>query len=137
MKFARVVFPVAGIYGLIVLAPRYFLEAKTGRDFPPPITHPEFYYGFIGVTIGWQVLFLFLSTDPTRYRPLMIPAVLEKASFAIAIAVLFLLHRVPSLMLAPAAADLILGVLFTASYVKTHVNERSVRVETNSDALHK
>jgi hypothetical protein len=45
MKFARVVFLVAGIYGLIVVAPQYFMEAKTGRDFPPPITHPEFYYG--------------------------------------------------------------------------------------------
>ncbi len=68
MKFAKVVFLVAGIYGLIVLAPHYFLEAKTGPDFPPPITHPEFYYGFIGVTIAWQVLFLLLSKNPTRYR---------------------------------------------------------------------
>jgi len=49
MKFARVVFLVAGIYGLIVLLPQYFLEAKVGLDSPPPITHPEFYYGFIGV----------------------------------------------------------------------------------------
>ena len=45
MKFAKIVFLVAGIYGLIVLLPLYFLEERTGRDFPPPITHPEYYYG--------------------------------------------------------------------------------------------
>ena len=89
MKFAKVVFLVAGIYGLIVLAPQYFLEAQTGRDFPPPITHPESYYGFVGVTIAWQVLFLLLSRNPARYRQLVIPAILEKAGFVIAIAVLF------------------------------------------------
>lgn len=43
MRFARVVFMIAGIYGLIVMTPQYFLEAKTGQDFPPAITHPEFY----------------------------------------------------------------------------------------------
>ena len=126
MRFSKIVFLVAGIYGLIVLAPQYFLEAKTGRDFPPPISHPEFYYGFIGVTIAWQVLFLFLSTDPIRYRRLMIPAVLEKAGFVVAVTVLFLQHRVPSLMLAPATIDLVFGALFIAAYVKTPLNEPTI-----------
>lgn len=54
MKFAKLVFLVAGIYGLIVVLPQYFLESKVGVDSPPPITHPEFYYGFIGVTAAWQ-----------------------------------------------------------------------------------
>jgi len=58
MKFAKVVFLVAGIYGLIVLLPLYFMEAQTGRDYPPPITHPEYYYGFIGVAVAWQLVFL-------------------------------------------------------------------------------
>ena len=49
MKFARIVFLVAGIYGLLVVAPQYFLEARIGRDTPPAITHPEFFYGFVGV----------------------------------------------------------------------------------------
>ena len=107
-----------------MLVPQYLLEAKTGRDFPPAITHPEFYYGFIGVTIAWQILFLLLSSNPARYRPLMIPAVLEKAGFVIAIAVLFFLeHRVASLMLAPATIDLVFGVLFIASYFKTAAHE--------------
>lgn len=56
MKFAKRVFLIAGIYGLIVVFPMYFLEEKNSRDFPPPITHPEYYYGFIDVTLAWQVL---------------------------------------------------------------------------------
>jgi hypothetical protein len=40
-KFFARVFLGAGVYGIIVLLPQYFLEAKLGRDFPPPLTHPE------------------------------------------------------------------------------------------------
>ena len=40
-RFARRVFMVAGVYGLIVLLPQYSMEAQIGRDYPPPITHPE------------------------------------------------------------------------------------------------
>jgi hypothetical protein len=119
MRFAKLVFLIAGIYGLIVITPQYFLEAKTGRDFPPPINHPEFYYGFLGVTLAWQVLFLMLSKDPVRYRPLMIPAMLEKAGFPIAIAVLYAQHRVSGVMLGLALIDVALGLLFIASYLKT------------------
>ena len=38
MKFARRVYLIAAIYGLIVLVPQYFMEGKNGRDFPPAIT---------------------------------------------------------------------------------------------------
>ena len=119
MRFAKRVFQVAGIYGLIVLVPQFFLEAKTGRDFPPTINHPEYYYGFIGVAVAWQFVFLVLARNPQRYRPMMIPAILEKAGFGIAVVVLFLGNRVSSFMLGPALIDMILGVLFAISYLKT------------------
>jgi hypothetical protein len=119
MKFARSLFSIAGIYGLLVLLPQYFLEAKTGRDFPPPITHPEYYYGFIGVALSWQVLFLILARDPVRYRAMMIPAVLEKATFGIAAVVLFLLGRVSAVMLGFGIVDLVFGALFAIAYAKT------------------
>jgi hypothetical protein len=119
MKFARSLFSIAGIYGLLVLLPQYFLEAKTGRDFPPPITHPEYYYGFIGVALSWQVLFLILARDPVRYRAMMIPAVLEKATFGVAAVVLFLLGRVSAVMLGFGVLDLIFGALFAIAYAKT------------------
>ena len=68
MKFAKIVFYVAGIYGLLVLFPQYFMEAKTGQDFPPAITHPEYYYGFIGVALAFQILFLIIARNPLQYR---------------------------------------------------------------------
>ena len=58
MKFSRWVFRIAGIYGLIVLVPQYFMEGRMGADYPPAITHPEYYYGFLGVGVAWQIAFL-------------------------------------------------------------------------------
>jgi hypothetical protein len=132
MRFARIVFLIAGIYGLVVMLPQYFLEDRIGRDTPPPITHPEFYYGFIGVTIAWQFLFLTISNDPLRYRAMMIPAVLEKAVFVAPIIILFLQGRITRITLAPAGLDLVLGILFVIAFLKTrrgayvlyHHNER-------------
>jgi hypothetical protein len=119
MKFAKVLFLTAGIYGLLVLVPQYFMEEQNGRNYPPPVTHPEYYYGFIGVAVAWQVLFLMLARDPVRFRPMMIPAVLEKAGFGVAAVILYLQHRLSSTMLAAGALDLILGALFVVAYVKT------------------
>ena len=125
MKFARVVFLVAGVYGLLVLLPQFFLESMIGRDTPPPITHPEFFYGFICVAVAWQILFLILSRDPVRYRPMMIPAMLEKIGFPIAVVILYRQGRVSPTIFAPAGADLILLVLFALSYMKTSDAARS------------
>lgn len=118
MKFARRVFYLAGIYGLLVLVPQYFMEAKNGRDYPPPITHPEYYYGFVGVAIAWQVLFLILARDPKRYQPMIIPAILEKFSFAIATIILYAQQRLGTTMLLAGSIDLLLGVLFIIAYMK-------------------
>ncbi len=119
MKFAKVVFLIAGIYGLLALLPQYFMEEYTGRNYPPPITHPEYYYGFIGVAVAWQVLFLILSTEPRRFRPMMIPAVLEKLSFGVAAVILYLQQRVSPLMLGAGVLDLTLAALFILAYLKT------------------
>lgn len=119
ITFARRVFLIAAIYGLIVLLPQYFLEGRTGRDFPPPITHPEYFYGFIGIAVAWQVAFLVISRDPARYRPMMIPAILEKATFGLATAALFLTGRLSGQMLAAGMLDSIIGVFFVAAYVRT------------------
>ena len=119
MKFARRVFFIAGVYGLIVLAPQYFLETKTGHDFPPAITHPEYYYGFVGVALVFQLVFLIIARDPARYRAMMVPSILEKASFGVAAVVLYLQDRIPVLVLSFAAIDLLLGALFVVAYAKT------------------
>ena len=119
MKFARYTFYAAGIYGLIALLPQYFLEEKNNRDFPPAITHPEFFYGFIGVALAFQIVFLIIARNPVRYRALMIGAMLEKFPFVIAVYWLYAAGRVHSLMVGLATVDLILGILFVISYLKT------------------
>ena len=118
-RFASRVFLIAGVYGLIVLLPQYFLLEKTSRDFPPAITHVEYYYGFIGVAVAWQVVFLIISRDPVRYRPLMIAAILEKASFGPLTVILFLLGRLGPQMLGAGLLDLLLGTLFAVAYLRT------------------
>jgi hypothetical protein len=119
MKFAKITFLLAGIYGLIVLLPLYFMEQQTGRDYPPPITHPEYYYGFIGVAVAWQLVFLVMSRDPARYRPIMLPAIVEKVSFGIPVAILYLQQRVSPFIVGGAMIDALLGVLFLIAYLKT------------------
>ena|ERR1043166_8835480 len=119
MKFAKMVFLVAGIYGLIVLLPGYFLKEQVGRDYPPPITHPEYYYGFVGLAVAWQVLFLVLSRDPVRYRPMMLPSILEKAVFFVPAVILYFQQRIPIMTFGFAMIDAMLGVLFAIAYIKT------------------
>jgi hypothetical protein len=119
MTFARRVYTIAGIYGLAVLVPQYVLLEKHGRDFPPPITHAEYYYGFVGIAIAWQLAFLVIATDPIRYRPLMLPTIVEKAAFAVPAFVLYSAGRLSLSMLGAGVLDALLGVLFAASYLRT------------------
>lgn len=73
------------MYGILVTAPMYFFEAQMNVDFPPAITHPEYYYGFLGVTLAWQILFLIVAKDPVRYRTIILPAVVEKLDYDAAV----------------------------------------------------
>src|SRR5262245_62226164 len=126
MRFARWVFRIAGIFGLIVLLPLYLMREQLGRDNPPAITHPEYFYGFLGVAVAWQVAFLFIAQDPVRYRLFMIAAVLEKATFGVAVLVLFAQGRVADSMLAAGLIDLVWGLLFVVAYWQTrHGVEKS------------
>lgn len=119
MTFARWVFRIAGVYGLLVMLPQYFLEEQIGRDYPPPITHPEHFYGFIGVALVWQVAFLVIARDPVRYRPLMPVAVLEKLVFGVPAIVLYTGGRLAAPVLAFGVIDLMLGVLFAIAWWRT------------------
>jgi len=119
MRFARWVFLLAGVSGILMVVPPYFLEAKMGQDDPPPITHPEYYYGFLGVTLSWQFLFLVIASDTVRYRPAMLPAMLEKASFAFAVPLLYAAGRVAGVWLVAASIDATWLVLFVVAYLRT------------------
>jgi hypothetical protein len=119
MRFARWVFLSAGLSGISIVVPPFFLERQTGEDFPPAITHPEYFYGFFGVTLAWQFMFLVIAFDPVRYRPAMVPAMLEKIGFAAAVWVLYAAGRGPSLMRGFAAMDMTWLVLFVIAYRRT------------------
>jgi hypothetical protein len=119
MVFAKRTFAIAGIYGLLILGPQFFLESRTSQDYPPAITHPEFYYGFVGTGFAFQLIFLVIARDPVRFRPMMIPSVFEKAFFAVGMPILFAQHRIPALVAAFSLIDLLLGALFVAAYLRT------------------
>src|SRR5215831_3813415 len=111
MKFAKTVFLIAGIYGLIALAPMYFLESTIAVRSPPAITHPEFFYGFVDLGVAWQILFLLIARDPIRFRPAMIPCVIEKIPFGVSTISLYLADRVGVDIMLLSCVDLLLAAL--------------------------
>ena len=119
MKFAKIIFTIAGIWGLLLITPLYFLFDRIGAQDPPPITHPAFYYGFAGVGLVWQIAFLIIARDPIRFRPFMIPAILEKLVYSIPVIILVQQKRTNPNDLLFAAIDLTLGALFLAAFLRT------------------
>lgn len=124
-RFAKRVFLVAGIYGVVVLLPQYFIELGIA------IARPEHFYGFIGVALAWQFAFLVIARDVERYRPLMLVGVLEKLSFGLAVIALYAADRVSAGVLGAGVVDLALGALFVlafwASRVRAHENATDPR----------
>jgi hypothetical protein len=122
VTFARWLFRLAGLLGLLVLLPQYVMENEVAREAPvvkgapTEITHPEYYYGFVGVAVAWQVAFLVIGQDPLRYRPMMLPSVIEKLTFAGTAVVLFIIGRVTGFVLVFGSIDLSLGVLFLIAW---------------------
>ena len=129
-RFAGRVLLVAGIIGLIELVPLYFAESAVGRAQPPAITHADFYYGFIGVAVAWQVAFLIMSRDPLRYLPLMPALFLEKLLYPAATWVLYVENRLQSVStLAVASGDLVWLALFIAVWLRLGRVPKSVKSE--------
>ena len=126
MKFAKVVFWIAAIWGVLVITPLYFLYDTIGRQDPPAITHPGFYYGFAGCALAWQFAFLVIARDPVRFRAMMIPSVFEKFSFAVAQTVLYFQHRLHPSDLALGGIDGLLGVLFLLAFFRTSATTPSL-----------
>jgi hypothetical protein len=112
VKFATIVFWIAGGWGVLVLSPLYFLFDTIGRQDPPVITHPQFFYGFAAVTMAWQFVFFVIATNPARFRPMMIPSVLEKLGYVGTVVVLRLQGRLSASQLMTSLPDALLGVLF-------------------------
>jgi len=126
MRFAKVVFWIAGIWGVLVITPLFFMLDTVGRQTPPPVTHIDFYFGFAIVTLMWQVAFFVIALDPARYRALMIPPALAKLGYAAMLAVLHINGLVNGGMLLFASTDTLLAFLFLVAFVATRPrNQRS------------
>ena len=132
MRFAKVVFWCAGIWGMLILVPLYFMLGKINLQTPPAVTHPEFFYGFIGVALAWQFVFLLIATDPVRFKLIMLPAIFEKFAYSIAVFVLYSQARVHRSEWIDSIPDFILGVLFIAAYFKTPIDTQKLVPGVNS-----
>jgi len=119
MKFAKIVFYSAFIWGILLVAPLLFIFDVIGRQDPPPITHPGFYYGFASVALAFQFVFLVIARDPIRFRLMMIPSILEKFGYAASFTVLYLQRRVHYQDLCFAIIDAVLGILFVLAFIQT------------------
>lgn len=115
LRFARRLFTVAGLYGLLVLTPNLFLEPAIARA-TAPFTHVLYFYGFLGVALTWQLLFLLIGRDPVRYRAVMPIGALEKISLALPAGVLMRAGRGESGILPFVAVDLLFGALFLLAW---------------------
>lgn len=119
MRFAKIVFLGAGIWGIAVLTPFYWLVDLTGRRYDPPTAHPHFFYGFFAVALAWQLAFLVISWRPVRFRALMIPAIVEKFGYVATLAMLRWQGRIAWVDAQAAIPDGLLGVLFILAFVRT------------------
>lgn len=125
MKFAKIVFYVAFIWGILILTPLYFMFDAIGHQDPPAITHPGFYYGFLSVGLPFQFVFLIIARDPARFRVIMLPSMLEKFGYFASFATLYVQHRLHASDLGFAAVDLVFGVLFVVAFLRSATEAKS------------
>ena len=119
MRLARIVFIGAGIWGLAVLLPFYWLVDITGRHYPAPTEYVQFFWGFFAVAIAWQIAFLVIGSDPVRFRTFMIPAMIEKFGYVAMLTGMYLTSRISELDFQPAIPDGLIGILFVVAFVRT------------------
>lgn len=119
MTFAKWVFTIGGIFGLLVITPLFFLEGQMAAMGGGPLSHPENYYGFVGGTFAWQLVYLVIGRDPAPYRPIMLLGALGKVLFAGAAWALALQGRTPMTTAYVASPDLLLAALFVVAWFKT------------------
>jgi hypothetical protein len=123
--FAKYVFWTAAVWGVLVIAPLYFLYDRIGVTDPPPITHPGFFYGFVITALAWQVLFAVIAHAPDRHIGIMPVAMLEKFGYAATVFVLFGQHLMHASDLVFGLVDATLGFLFLVAFFRLRRATRS------------
>jgi hypothetical protein len=105
LTLARWLFAAAGVYGVAVLLPLYFLEAN--------------FYGFVGTALAAQGIFFMIAYDPLRFRPAMLFAVLEKLAFSVPVFALFGSGRVVGSVVPFGAIDFFWAIVFASLWLLT------------------
>lgn len=116
LRLARWLFTAAGVYGVAVLLPLYFLEANIAVG-TGVLAHPEYFYGF--VALAAQGVFFMIAYDPLRFRPAMLFAVLEKLAFAVPVFALFGSGRVVGSVVPFGAIDFFWAIVFASLWLLT------------------
>jgi hypothetical protein len=111
MKLARWIFLIAGVFGLLLMIPIAVDVKVIGQIVPPG---GSFFYGSIMLNMCWQILYIFLSRDPVRYRPMMIPSFLAEASAPFASTWLYLYGY--RLWIPTVVADGAFAILFLVAF---------------------
>jgi hypothetical protein len=119
MRFAKWVFLLAGVSGVLLVAPAYFLEGPSEQIDPPRVNRSEYYYSLVGSVLAWQVGYLLIASDPIRFRPVMLLGSLGKASVAIAVAILYVNGKASLLWAGLASMDATWVILFLIAYRRT------------------
>lgn len=121
MVFAKRVFTWAAIFGFAMVAPLFAAEALVARIQHHPVADPHWYYGFAGVALGFQVIYLMIGRDPVRYRSLMPVCGLTKFGFGVIVWTLVGLGRTEPLFGVIATPDMLWAAAFLMAYRATPV----------------
>jgi hypothetical protein len=132
LKFARIVFLSAPIFGVIVLAPGFFAGTTLHDGSPRPGL--PFYFGFLCLSLTWQFVYVLIGLDPVRYRPMMLLAALAKLSYFAVCVVLFLTaHLAVGPLLYISCIDASYAVLFITALVRLAGNTLAPGYNSRSD----
>ncbi|THD35996.1 MAG: hypothetical protein E7773_08610 [Sphingomonas sp.] len=115
-KHTSWLFRGAAIYGAILLLPVYFLE---GRVAAPAVrlSAPEYFYGFVGAALSFQILYWIVGGAPRKYHALMLLGVVAKLSFWIPTAILWGMGRTATSTFALVCGDLVLAIAFFVAWM--------------------
>lgn len=122
MLFAKRVFQAAAIWGIGLLTIIYVGYLLGIEAFSVYTSHPEYVHGFLLTALAWQVAFWIISTDPVRYRMLMLAAMLEKFPFTLVTLLLYVTTtdgEPKTGVLVAGLVDGLFGVLFAIAYILT------------------
>jgi hypothetical protein len=78
--------------------------------------------------MAWQIAFLVIGRSPARFRPLMIPSIVEKLGYVVTVAMLHGQAGISTVDAMVAAPDVLLGALFIAAFLKTPASAQPDRL---------